>query len=87
MSNGITPEQMLLEMHDKVNLIWAAFCGVPGTSDKGLMGEFDEHRKRGNAFRSEYYVFRRQCIAVFFFLLGSGVLGVGVWQVPILAGG
>lgn len=82
-----TAEERAQDTYDKVIQIWGALCGVPGTSDKGLLGKFEEHCKSDSEFRAEFYKFRRQCLAVFFFLLGTGALGVGVWQVPLMIGG
>jgi len=82
-----SPEEILQETYNKVSQIWDALCGVPGTSDKGLLGRFETHCEEDAEFRKEYYKFRRQCLAVFFFLLGTGALGIGVWQIPQLIGG
>jgi len=42
----------------------------------GLIPTFEQHCNQDREFRQDYYSFKRKVLAVFFFLLGSGVLGV-----------
>jgi len=78
MSNDKTPEQMLQETYDKVNQIWAAFFGVRGTSDRGFLGQFRDHRNSDTEFREDYYRFKRIVIGGFAFLIGSGAISISV---------
>lgn len=73
MPNGKTSEQMIQETYDRVNEMWTMLCGVKNTDDKGLVGDF-------NDVKSDYYRFKRVVIAIFAFLVGSGILGVGIWK-------
>ena len=52
-----------------------ALKGYNGTP--GLIPAFREHCDRDGQFRADYFKFKRIVLGVFFFLLGSGVLGVG----------
>jgi len=44
----------------------------------GLIPTFEQHCIQDRQFRSDYYSFKRKVMATFFFLLGSGGLGIGV---------
>ena len=52
-----------------------ALKGYNGT--QGLIPAFTKHCENNECFQKDYYKFKRVVLAVFFFLLGSGVLGIG----------
>jgi len=52
-----------------------ALKGYNGT--QGLIPAFNRHCDDNESFQRDYYSFKRKVLAIFFFLLGSGVLGVG----------
>jgi hypothetical protein len=74
MTNGKTPQELLEETHDNVMKLSVVLLGVPDSEEKGLCGDFAE-------LRTEFYKFRRFGIWVIGILAGSGVLGVGVFEV------
>lgn len=43
----------------------------------GLIPTFEQHCVQDREFRQDYYKFKRTTLMIFFFLLGSGVLGIG----------
>uniref|UniRef100_A0A6M3L1L9 Uncharacterized protein n=1 Tax=viral metagenome TaxID=1070528 RepID=A0A6M3L1L9_9ZZZZ len=43
----------------------------------GLIPTFEQHCIQDREFRADYYKFKRRTLGIFFFLLGSGVLGLG----------
>jgi hypothetical protein len=61
------------QLDKKTDKIYFGLYGVPGTEDKGMCGEFHD-------LKVDYYQFKQKAMTIFFFLLGSGALGVGVWQ-------
>ena len=73
MSNGKSPQELLEETHDNVMKISTALFGVPNTDDKGLCGEVRNLKK-------DYYSFKNKTLIIVGILVGSGVLGVGVYQ-------
>lgn len=46
----------------------------------GLIPTFEKHCARDHEFRMDYYRFKRICIAVFFFMVGSAGIGFGVFE-------
>ena len=44
----------------------------------GLLKTFEQHCNQDREFRADYYSFKRKCLAIFFFSVGSGGLGLGV---------
>ena len=46
--------------------------------NQGLIPAFEEHCKCDTEFRADYYAFKRKCLMIFCFTLGSGGLGVGI---------
>ena len=60
-------------IENKTDQIHQGLYGVPDTDDKGMCGQFQDLKK-------DYYTFKARAMIVFFFLLGSGVLGVGIWE-------
>ena len=79
--NNKSQEQIVQETYDKVNQIWQAFFGVKNTDDNGLLGAFKAHCEDDKCFRADYYKFKRLGIGIFFFLVGSGVLGLGIFKI------
>jgi hypothetical protein len=61
------------EMHSKTDGIYQGLYGVPNTEDKGMCGAFKE-------LKIDYYKFKQKVLVVFYFLVGSGVLGIGIWE-------
>lgn len=43
----------------------------------GLIPVFQKHCVSDEKFREDYYRFKRNCLTVFYFLLGAGVLTTG----------
>ena len=68
MTDGKSPQELLEETADKVNRIYTAFFGEPGTEDKGMMGEFQ-------SVRDSHYKLKRQFWILIGILVGSGILG------------
>ena len=61
--------------HDMITEMHAVLLG--GNGHKGLCQEFEEHKESDQEFRAkEYYKFKNRVITIFFFLLGSGALGL-----------
>ncbi len=57
--------------HDRLIEIHGALLGING--QKGLLREVKD-------LKDDYYSFKKAVLAVFFFLLGTGVLGVSFWK-------
>lgn len=68
-------EKKVDELREEVSEIRTALKGYNG--GQGLIPAFREHCERDEQFRKDYYSFRRRVLAVFFFLLGSGIFGAG----------
>jgi len=51
----------------------------------GLLKSFEQHCNQDREFRTDYYKFKRWCIGVFCFMVGAGIISVGV--VKVLEGG
>ena len=58
--------------HDRLIEIHGALLGING--QKGLIREVKD-------LKVDYYSFKKTVLAVFFFLLGTGVLGTGIWKI------
>ena len=56
----------LIEDVAEIRIALKGFGGNPG-----LTGRFE-------ALAKDYFSFKRNCIGIFFFLVGSGVLGLGI---------
>lgn len=69
-----TPEELITETHDKVTKLYAIMLGEPGTDTKGLCGEVTSLRADMNHFKRNFWILVGT-------LCGSGVLGVGIFQV------
>jgi hypothetical protein len=65
--------EKLDKLDHKTDRIYYGLYGIPDTDDNGMCGEFKD-------LKEDYYKFKQKAITVFFYLLGSGVLGVGIWQ-------
>ena len=64
----------LKEVSDKTNKIYTGLYGIPETDEKGMCGEFHD-------LRDDYYKFKTRAMVIFFFLLGTGVLGTAIYQI------
>jgi len=69
-------EEKLDTLINTVTRIEQALRGYNG--DPGLIKEHCDLKK-------DYYKFKMRALAVFYFLLGSGVLGISIWQIIGLA--
>ena len=49
--------------------------------DQGLIAVFQEHCKQNKELATDYYKFKRACIGIFCFLVGSGTLGFGIFKI------
>jgi len=47
----------------------------------GLIPSFKQHCEKNNKLEDDFLKFRRQVLIVFGVLVGSGVLGVSIWEV------
>ena len=61
-----------------VTEIHVALAGYNG--NKGLIGEFSQHCIDNNEFKEEFYKFRRTLFLILGFMVGSGMLGVGIYE-------
>jgi len=52
----------------------------------GLLKTFEQHCVQDREFRADYYRFKTRCIAIFFILLGSGVLGISAVKLVEMVG-
>jgi len=57
--------------HDMIQELWQAVCGFDG--QPGLLKDYAEHK-------SDYLRFKTRVLIVFFFLLGTGALGIGITE-------
>jgi hypothetical protein len=57
----------------KVDMTYFELFGVPNSDDKGMCGEFKE-------LKEDYTKFKNNATKIFFYLLGAGVLGTGVYE-------
>lgn len=64
----ITDHDMIVQMHQ-------ILCG---NGHKGLCQEFEDHRKEDKDFRKEYYTFKRWAIGIVCFLVGTGLISIGI---------
>ena len=63
----------LKELQSKTDQIYYGLYGMPGTDEKGICGDVKD-------LTADYYKFKQRAMTVFFFLLGSGALGFGIWE-------
>ena len=49
--------------------------------NQGLIPAFEQHCEDNKDFQKDYFKFKRKVLAVFFFLLGSGALGLSVVKI------
>ncbi len=66
-------------LEDKVDTLIKDVSEIKATlkyNGMGLIPTFEQHCAQDREFRQDYYSFKRRCTAIFFFLLGSGVLGI-----------
>jgi len=75
MSNT-TLEEKVDGLVTDVQAIKTALQGYNG--GPGLLKTFEQHCNQDREFRADYYSFKRKCFAVFFTLVGSGGLGIGI---------
>jgi len=66
------------EMKEQIREIRQALLGLNGHD--GLLKLFEEHKQSDERFREDYYIFKRWVLSVFFFLVGSGAITVGIIQ-------
>ncbi len=67
------------ELKEDVSEIKTALKGYNGNT--GLIPAFTEHCEHDALFRKDYYQFKRNVLIIFAFVLGTGTLGVGIWQI------
>ena len=60
------------EIHIEVKQLSTTLLGIPGTGDKGLVGEVINNRKDINKLKRNLFILIGT-------LVGSGVLGTGIW--------
>ena len=75
----MTPEQekILQEAHDSIKSIEQLLKGYG--KEKGLLGEFETHKKSDVEFRKEFYKFRTWVyVLVAFASGGGGAIGAGL---------
>jgi len=66
------PSKLLKSIDKKLTRIEQAFFGIEGTEDNGMLGEF-------NTLRNSHYTLRTRFYILVAFLIGSGLLGGGIW--------
>ena len=75
MSNT-TLEEKVDSLIKEVQAVKTVLQGYNGGT--GLLKTFEQHCNQDREFRDDYYKFKRKVLSVFFFLLGSGGLGIGI---------
>ena len=65
-------KQLIQEIHETVTILKTVLLGVPGTEDNGLVGKVDEVHRSHYRLKRNFYIL----IGV---LVGSGILGTGIW--------
>ena len=71
-----TLEDKVDQLVTDVAQIRTALQGYNGGA--GLLKTFEQHCNQDREFRAGYYAFKRKVLAIFFFTLGSGGLGLGI---------
>jgi len=71
-----TLEEKVDELMTEVTKIRTALQGYNG--GVGLLKTFEQHCQQDKEFRQDYYSFKRKCIAIFFLILGSGGVSLGI---------
>jgi len=74
-------DKLLQETHDTVVELKTALLGIPGTDDKGLVGDFKEFRKNTNTDIDRLYrKHNRLSVRVWIFIIlaiSSGAISIG----------
>lgn len=65
--------------HDLLIKIHTSLCGMPGENG-GLLGDYKQHKEDNDLFQKEFLKFRRMTLLIFGVLVGSGVLGFGIYE-------
>ena len=60
-------------IENKTDKIYQGFYGISDTDDKGLLGKFNDMCNELNKLKRNFYI-------LVAFMVGSGILGVGIWQ-------
>ena len=68
--------KQLEELTEKVDRVYQGLFGIPGTEEKGMCG-------RLNDVCSETATLKRNFFILCAFLVGSGILGAGIWGLII----
>jgi len=71
-------------LEDKVDLLVSKVARIESAlsyDGQGLIPAFQKHCESSDSFRQEYYSFKRKVLCVFFFLIGSGVLGFSTLEI------
>jgi len=68
-------ERTVTEMGKDISEIKVALKGYNG--GLGLIPTFERHCEQDRDFHADYYHFKRWCIGIFCFAVGSGALGMG----------
>ena len=65
-------EYLLAQLNIRTEKIYQGLYGIPDTEEKGVCGEIKTLRTEHNLLKRNFYV-------LISFLVGSGVLGGGIW--------
>jgi hypothetical protein len=70
----MTPEEnkKIDELIETTNKIYQGMYGIPGTEEKGMCGKLNE-------VCDDHYKLKRAFYILVAFLVGSGILGGGIW--------
>lgn len=71
-----TNRQLIEETHETVIELKTVILGVPGTSNGGLVKQVNEISKSNNRLRRNFWI-------LVGLLIGSGIIGTGVWRLII----
>ena len=80
-----TQKEMIQEIHQTTIQQRTVLLGVPGTDDKGLVGEVKDVKLKVNSVARSHGKLKRNFWLLVGALAGSGAIGGGIWS--LLNGG
>jgi len=73
-------EQLIKETHKTVIQLSTVLLGVPGTGDKGIVGEVKDNRVAINGIAKSHNKLKRNFWILVASLVGSGAIGSGIYN-------
>ena len=77
--NQLTQRQLIEKTHDTVVELKTVLLGVPGTADKGVVGEIKQIKLNANSLNNRHNKLSRTVYILIGVLIGSGILGGGIY--------